>query len=81
MKEVVHFINKANQGQRVVPYRKRCVEKKSEGNYHRKKSGEVDLSQIFAGDLLADLHAGLNSLNATLDFKLPSSFGYSADPL
>ena len=81
MKKVVMFINKANRGKHVIPFRKRCLNANTSGMYHRRTHTEIDMDEVFNEKLRADLAMSIAGLNATLDYSLPEGFGSKRNPV
>ena len=75
------FINKANRGKVVVPFRKRCLNANTSGMYHRKTHTDIDITEAFGEKIFGDLQLSIQALNASLDYSLPAGFGSKEKPV
>ena len=76
MEGVSKYLNEMNPGHRNLKFRKDCLERNFEGNYHRKSKREWDVGDYFTSYAKDRVNNGLNILNATFGYVLPGSYRF-----
>ena len=85
MKNITDYVNQANKetfenkGHEKIRFRKECLEKNFEGNYHRKTGRDWDVAEYFSKAARLAINVNVERLNRTFDGKLPASYKIDMD--
>ena len=85
MKNLTDYVNIANKetfektGHEKIRFRKECLEKNFEGNYHRKTGRDWDVAEYFSRAARLAINVNVERLNRTFDGMLPSSYKIDMD--